>query len=270
MPPVTAQKQPPLVVDLETKPAGESLAPARSLAPSADAIVMFERLATDPNVDVTKLERLIEMQERILRHQAKAEFDAAFSEMQGELPVIDERGAIMVDSKVRSNYAKYEDIQAAIRPVLQRHGFAIRHRNEAMPDGRLRIVGVLSHRGGHSEQDEFICPADKSGGKADIQAIGSTRSYGMRYTTISLLNIETRGVDDDGRKAATLSQEPKKVPAGYDDWLTDMSAAADEGWPKLSKAFAASKEEYRKHLTGPDKDKWKALRAKAEKVQVSA
>ena len=54
-------------------------------------VQMFERLACDPNVDVAKLEKLIEMQERIMRHQAKAAFDAAFAEMQGEIPIITER-----------------------------------------------------------------------------------------------------------------------------------------------------------------------------------
>lgn len=259
----TATKQPPLVV--ETAPHGSTV-PVRSTAPTGDAIAMFERLATDPNVDVTKLERLIEMQERILRHQAKAAFDTAFAEMQGKLPVIDERGAIVVGQDVRSRYARYEDIQAAIRPVLQEYGFSLRHRNENLPDGKLKIIGILSHREGHSEQDEFLCPADKSGGKADIQAIGSTRSYGMRYTTISLLNIETRGIDDDGKKASAPPKPEVAKPAGYDDWALDLAATADNGWPAFSAAWKASKQEYRDYANAADKDKWKAVRAKAEKV----
>lgn len=233
----------------------------------AESALMFERLASDPNVDVTKLERLIEMQERIMRHQAKAEFDAAFSAMQGELPVINENGAILVNGDVRSKYAKYEDIQAAIRPILKEHGFSIRHRNEFLADGRLKIIGILSHRGGHSEQDEFECPADNSGGKSSIQAIGSTRSYGQRYTTIALLNIEARGIDDDGQSAGRKVQPQSAPPDGYEDWLSDMSGAADEGWPKLSAAFGKSKPEYRTRVTGPDKAKWAALKTRAEKVQ---
>ncbi len=241
-------KQPTLVIDLETTTPGSTV-PARVEDQASIGLAsVIERLAKNPKVDVQKIEKIIEFQERIMRHQAKAAFDAAFAEMQGELPVIDERGAILVDQKLRSKYAKYEDIQAAIRPVLQKHGFAIRHRNENIGNGVLKIVGILSHREGHSEQDEFLCPADKSGGKADIQAIGSTRSYGMRYTTIALLNIETRGLDDDGRKAARAPVEDTPPPDGYKAWRDDMQAAADEGTPVLMAAFNQSTKEYRKLL----------------------
>ncbi len=226
--------------------------------------LMFERLARDPGVDVEKLERLIAMQERIMRHTAKAQFDAAFAEMQGEIPEISEKGQITVEGKVRSHYATNEDIQREIKPVLQRHGFSIRFRNEWLDGGKLmKIVGILSHRSGHSEQDEFIAQADTSGSKNAIQALGSTRSYGQRYTTIALLNIASRGTDDDG--ATSEKFKAPAAPAGYDDWMADMAAAADEGWPKLSKAFSDSKKEYRDHATRADKRQWDALKTKAQK-----
>lgn len=258
---VTAAAKQPELMPAESE---KSTVPARAAAPTADAVLMFERLATDPNVDVTKLEKLIEMQERILRHQAKASFDAAFAEMQGDLPVINERGAILVNGELRSKYAKYEDIQAACRPVLQRHGFSIRHRNEGLPDGRLKIIGILSHRDGHSEQDEFICPADKSGGKQDIQAIGSTRSYGMRYTTIALLNIETRGLDDDGRKAGA-PVPVSTAPVGFEPWVAALEGVASEGIAALTKTFNRSKDEFRKHLLKNYASDWAALKARAQK-----
>lgn len=231
-----------------------------------DPILMFERLATDPNVDVTKLEKLIEMQERILRHQAKAVFDRAFSAMQGEIPVITERGEIEVDGRVRSRYATNEDVQETVKPILQRHGFSLRFRHEYLDGGKMKVIGILSHASGHSEHDEFLTAPDNGGKMNDIQRIGSARSYGQRYTTLALLNIATRGADDDGKKAGR--QEPlAPAPDGYQDWLDDMVAAADEGWPKLSATFGKSKAEYRKYVTGPDKDKWKELRARAQKVQ---
>lgn len=263
MGPATAKQQ-ALVIDPETAPQGSTV-PARADDQASIGLAsVIERLAKNPKVDVNKIEKIIEFQERIMRHQAKAAFDAAFAEMQGELPVIDERGAIKVGNDVRSKYAKYEDIQAAIRPILQKHGFAIRHRNENLDGGILKIVGILSHRGGHSEQDEFLCPADKSGGKQDIQAIGSTRSYGMRYTTIALLNIETRGLDDDGRKSGRTPAA--ESPAGYDDWVTDLQAVADEGLPKLQASWTGSKPEYKRHLLRTDQAGWEALKKRAAKV----
>ena len=151
----------------------------------SELIAMLERVAANPDVSLDKLERLIAVQERILAHNAKAEFDAAYAQMQGEIPTITERGEISVNGQVRSRYATFEDIIEAVRPVLMKHGFALRHRTEYL-DKQIKIVGILSHRSGHSEQDEFLAEADNSGSKNAIQALGSTRAYGQRYTTLAL------------------------------------------------------------------------------------
>src|SRR6202043_3736939 len=60
------------------------------------------------------------------------------------------------------------------------------------------VTGVLSHRDGHAEETTMLLPADISGGKNPLQAIGSSTSYGKRYTAGALLNITSRGEDDDG------------------------------------------------------------------------
>jgi hypothetical protein len=237
--------------------------------PMSDAAVtMFERLALDPSVNVEKLERLIEMQQRIMRHTAKAAFDAAFSEMQGEIPVITELGEIKVEGKLRSRYATNEDIQEALKPILQKHGFALRFRNEST-DKQLKVIGILSHRGGHSEQDEFVTAPDTSGSKNSIQAIGSSRAYGQRYTTISLLNIATRepgkGADDDGVAAGKKVQPV--APAGYQDWLDDMRGVSSEGAAVLTKAWADSKPEFRQWVNQYDADTYRAIKAAALAVK---
>jgi hypothetical protein len=237
--------------------------PDRPAVAATEMVGMFERLATNPAVPVEKLEKLIELQERIMRHDAKSAFDAAFAEMQGEIPEITERGEISVNGQVRSKYAKFEDILREVKPILTKFGFAIRHRN-VFDNGTIKIVGILSHRSGHSEEDEFVAKADDSGSKNAIQALGSTRSYGQRYTTISLLNIATRGADDDGQRStkATAPEEPK----GYEDWLLNMEAVADEGLARLQVTFQQSDPKFRQYLTTHDKGKHLALKAKAGKV----
>ena len=228
---------------------------------STELVLMFERLAKDPSVDVEKLERLIAMQERIVNLNAKAEFDAAFAQMQGEIPTITEKGEIIVDGKLRSTYATNEDIQEAVKPMLQRHGFALRFRNEAQ-EGKLKLIGILSHRSGHSEEDEFVTSADHSGKKNDIHAIGSARSYGQRYTTIALLNIASRGQDDDGEKSGR-----PEVPKGYQHWLDNLAAVADEGTTRLSDTWAKSSKAYRGYLTKNAMREWEAIKRKAAQVK---
>ncbi len=253
------------VLDMEMRPTQPAPEPQDALVP-APAVGMFERLALDPNVGVDKLERLIAMNERILAHNAKAAFNVAFTLMQAELPEIGERGEIMVKGVLRSRYAKLEDIQAAIKPILKAHGFALRHRTEwpAEKASIIRIVGILSHAEGHSEESIFEAPADKSDYRTDIQSMGSTVSYGRRYTTLDLLNITTRGVDNDGQKQPELKDI--KAPEGFDNWWTDMQATADSGMAALTTAWNGSKKAFTAHLIATNRTGWEALKTRARQV----
>lgn len=242
----------------------------RTVDPPADNVaLMFERLAKDPTVDVEKFERFMAMQERILAFNAKAAFDAAFSEMQGELPVVDERGRIVVDDSVRSTFGRHEDIQAAVKPILARHGFSIRHKNKRLENGKLLIIGILSHAQGHREEDEFECPPDNSGKKNEIQSLGSTREYGRRYTTISLLNIVTRGVDDDGHGTTKQQRQEAKAPDGYDAWFAVLESVANEGMAKFSDAWNKSKSEHRNYLASTAPKMLASIKTKAANVKVA-
>jgi hypothetical protein len=223
-------------------------------------IQMIERVAANKDVDVDKLERLIAMQERVLAHNAEAEFNAAFADMQAKIPVIIERG-----ETDKTTYATLEDIVEKIRPILTEFGFSISHRTE-WPDARtVKVIGILTHRAGHSRQSEFLSVADQTGSKNAIQALGSAVSYGRRYTIKDLLNIATRAEDDDGERTELAGQPD--APDGYDNWKGDMEAAADEGWPKLSAAYGKSSAEFRKRATQSDKRWWQGLKAKAERVR---
>jgi hypothetical protein len=247
-----------LLVDAEP-PTAMTSAPAAA----AEAVSLFERLARDPSVDVEKLERLIGMQERILAHAAKSAFNTAFAAMQGDIPTIVEHG-----KTDKGTYARLEDIIDKVRPVLKRHGFTLSHRTE-WPDAKtVKVIGILTHQEGHERTSEFLSSADQTGSKNAIQALGSAVSYGRRYTTKDLLAIVTTDEDDDGGKSEDFKKA--EAPAGYDDWLLNMTACADEGWPKLSQAFGKSKPEYRGYATRQDKSKWEALKHKAEQVTKGA
>jgi hypothetical protein len=187
------------------------------LAPVSEttAIVhMIERAARDPSVDIDKMERLLQMQERVMIRQAKAAYDAALAEMQPKLPVIGRRGKIEIRAKdakgertgavqQSTGYALWEDINEGIRPVLAEHGFALSFRVGLAQDGKIEVTGILSHREGHREQTTITLMHDSSGSKNAVQAVGSSTSYGKRYTAAALLNLTSRGEDDDGKVGGT-------------------------------------------------------------------
>lgn len=171
-------------------------------------ISMIERAARDPSVDIDKMERLMAMQERMVAQRAQAAFASAFAQMQMELPSIAERG------KGHGNitYATWEDINDAVKPVLAKHGFGLRF-EVGRAGERLSITGVLMHREGHSERTMMELPADTSGSKNAVQAVGSSTSYGKRYVASALLNLTSRlpeDRDDDGQRgggAASISDQ---------------------------------------------------------------
>lgn len=163
-------------------------------------INVIARAAADPNVDVDKMERLLEMQERVMARNAKAAYDAALAELQPNLPVISQRGKILNrNSEVQSTYALWEDVNEAIRPLLAEHGFALSFKTGRTAD-LVTVTGILSHRSGHREETTVELPSDTSGSKNAVQAIGSSTSYGKRYAAFALLNITSKGEDDDGQK----------------------------------------------------------------------
>jgi hypothetical protein len=173
---------------------------AEPIESSATAIIqVIERAASNPDVDIDKMERLLQMQERILARNAEAAYNTALAQMQNELPVIDEKGVIRNKSGgIQSHYAEFEDINEVCKPIMQKYGFAISFRT-AFKDGEVVVTGVLTHEQGHREESSCSLPADASGNKNNVQGWGSSMSYGKRYMMNALLNITTRGQDNDGR-----------------------------------------------------------------------
>lgn len=187
---------------------------------SASLLEIISRAASDPNIQIEKMERLLEMHERILARNAKASFDAALAEMQPELPTITEYGEVKVKDEVRSTYALFEDINEGCRPVLHKHGFAITFRVLTLKD-EITVTAVLSHREGHREETSMLLPPDNSGSKNRVQEIASSVQYGKRYTMCALLNITSRGEDDDGNKTGTTDGNRR---------ATNFHSPRPDGW----------------------------------------
>lgn len=165
---------------------------------------LIEKAVEDPNCDPDKLHRLLDFQERVMDKQAEINFNQAMTEMMLEMPVINKDGAVEYQNKttnakeVAFRYASFENIMKAVKPILQKYGFTMRFNTKEREDGGAIITGILSHKDGHKESTEFSAALDSSGGKNNIQAMGSTFSYGKRYCVTALLNIITEGEDNDG------------------------------------------------------------------------
>lgn len=194
----------------QTSPAVRAELPAAPIQTGGDPfLMMIERAASDPRVDIDKMERLFRMKEEHDARKAKTAYLQALAAMQPELPVItkhgvisknekDERGQKTGKQEAMTKYAKWEDVVEGITPILAAHGFSLSFRIAQPTEARVAVSGVLGHRDGHTEETTLALPIDSSGAKNNVQGWGSSVSYGKRYTALALLNISARGEDDDG------------------------------------------------------------------------
>ena len=169
---------------------------------------VIERAASNPDVDVTKMQALLDMQLKVMDKQAEIEFNDAMARMQQDIPVIRKNGKIEFTDKngqIQSHpFAKYEDIDRAIRPLLLREGFSLAFTTDWSEAG-AQVTGILRHKSGHTQEAKTRLPLDTSGSKNNLQAMGSTISYAQRYLVKMLLNIVAEGEDDDGVRFDTIS-----------------------------------------------------------------
>jgi hypothetical protein len=142
--------------------------------------------------DMAVLERLMGLQERWEANQARKAFDAAISAAKAKIKPIS-RTAKGHNDKL---YADFAAIAREVDPILSEYGLSYRFRTEQTD--RIHVTCILSHKDGHSETTTLAGPADTSGSKNAIQAIGSTLSYLQRYSIIQMLGLAT-AKDDDGQ-----------------------------------------------------------------------
>lgn len=178
----------------------ESDLPAVQAQPDAMSLVGRAIEAGQPMENITQLIELVKFNDQ---REALRQFNQAFTAAQAEFP------AIRKTKKAHNSwYAPYSAIVATIQPVLIKHGLSFRH-SVAEADGMQEISCILSHSAGHSEIATIRVPADGSGSKNGIQAIGSSITYGKRYTLEAVTGVVTTDDDTDGN--LPLSQEVKLI-----------------------------------------------------------
>ena len=208
----------------------QQLATVQDKPATGGVLQVIEKVCSNPDMDVEKLEKMLDMQERILDKQAEQSFQIALSQMQAEMPVIEKNGEIKVGNQVRSKFAKFEDINRQVLPVLQKFGFSITFQTNQAQDA-IHVVGVLRHKDGHKESTMLPIPLDTSGSKNAVQAIGSSVSYGKRYVMCALLNITSTDDDDDGVAAVPaidLYAHNVAVQKNFDTICAIKEAVANE------------------------------------------
>lgn len=160
-------------------------------------------MAKDPTLDVEKLRALLEFQTALERRQAEIEFARALARFSAKLPQIPKNGRVSLgEGKGSYPFAKWEDMDRVIRPMMAEEGFSFNFTSEEKSSGHYVITGKLRHRDGHTETAQVVLPPNSGPGRNELQAMGGTLSYGKRYCAEMLLNIVREGDDTDANAAS--------------------------------------------------------------------
>ncbi len=182
-------------------------APKQQLQTVASAPItpseMLDR-AVSSGASIEIVEKLMNLAERWDAAQARKAFDEAIANAKAELPPV-------LRNKTGHNQKRYADFAAiakAADAVLPKHGLSYRFRSSQ--DDRIHVTCIVSHRAGHSEENTLAGPADTSGSKNAIQAIGSTLTYLQRYSLMQALGMAATD-DDDARLQGNSTVTPEQA-----------------------------------------------------------
>lgn len=171
-------------------------APPAVVGDTAAIFSLVERMATDPNISIERVEQTFAFYQKVKADRARDAFLAAFAGLQSKLPTVARKG-----TGNNGKYARFEDFIEAIRPILTEFGFSLRHDITQPGNDRVLITAVLGHRDGHEERTSINLPFDDSGRKTPVHALASSISYGKRYTGFAITGVASEGDDDDGKAA---------------------------------------------------------------------
>ena len=196
---------------------------------------MIHQSITSGEVPAEKLPGVLsaffDFQLKVQAVEAEKVFNTDFAAAMIEMPRVAKRGKKDMREKGCIPYATYEDVDAAIRPIESKHGFA-RTFSTRTVEGRAGLLMTLrlTHRGGHAITSERFCPPDPGPGRNDIQAQGSGESYGRRYLTLAVWNIVTVGADDDANSADPITNEQALDIRTMLDLLAMTPQQAEKFW----------------------------------------
>lgn len=172
---------------------------------SARLIHVIAAAASDPTVDIDKMERLWVMHEKLSNKAQEEAFNSAMNMAQREMGRV---SADAANQQTRSVYATYGKLDRAVRPIYTKHGFSLSFdTGEGAPEGCIRVLAYVSHSAGHTRTYRADMPADGKGAKGNdvmtkTHASGAAMSYGMRYLLKLIFNIAIGEDDTDGNDPA--------------------------------------------------------------------
>jgi hypothetical protein len=147
------------------------------------------------------ISKLMDLQDRYEKTQARKAFDAAIAAAKAKIPVIIKNKTVDFPNKTAGGRTSYRhedlgEIARTIDPILGEFGLSYRFRTETT-NGTIRVTCIISHRDGYSEENSLPSSPDASGNKNPLQAVGSAITYLQRYLLKASLGLAAAADDDN-------------------------------------------------------------------------
>lgn len=170
--------------------------------------------------------------------EAKQALQKSFQALQAELPQIDHNDQIVRNGEVICTFCNYEKLHEIIQPSLTTHGFTVtRHTQYAGPNNGDTTV-IVTHTDGASIQSSFPIIASDWSGMSEAQAIASGETFAARRALCAVINLVTRGADNNGEiPERQIHADVSDKPEHYDKRMKFLETASTKGQKHFVKAF---------------------------------
>lgn len=223
--------------------------------PTTPNPLVLINLALEKGLDIDKLSRLFDLQERWEKRESEKEFNAAFAKFQRECPEIKKSKkadfATKTGGRMSYSYVTLNQICQTIKEALSKNGLSYRWEFQEQ-NSLIKCICIVSHIAGHSKTSELSAPKDDSGMKNVIQQIGSTHTYLQRYSLIGALGISSADPDNDANSRKQNEKQPE-----LSDAEKQKQEEVTEVWAnKVSeiKTAAEIKEKYKEIMDSAKKE----------------
>lgn len=216
------------VIDMSAGPIQRKDRPGTDVVMVEPNPMQMLAVAVQQGADIAKLEKLMELQERWEKNQARKAYVAAMAAFKLNPPTIVKNKHVSFDlktgGKTSYNHATHDEVTNKIIVALAPHGLS--HNWTVRQESNLIFVRcTLTHELGHSDYAELCGPPDTSGTKSAIQAVASTVTLLQRYTLISVTGLTSEEIakaESDGRTTKPLITEDQV--ANLKALLTEVGA----------------------------------------------
>jgi len=188
--------------------------PVASVMPSDPESIL--RYAIDHQADVSVIERMLVVRDKLKAEAAKAAYDTAMAEFQSECPIIiKEKGVPTKTGKVAYNYAPIEAIEVQIRPFLRKHGFSHTFDTDvASTEGWVIAKCIVKHTAGHSEISTAKFPlGTKTEIMSNTQVYAAALTFANRRALCNAYGLVLAGEDMDGQTGKFKPKGPSSLAA---------------------------------------------------------